>query len=187
MANPSVPVAALARLFNLTERRVQQLAHDGIIPKASKGRYDLIPAVQGYVKYLQNRSSGRGDIEPQDTYIERARLLRAQADKTELEVKSMNGELIPAEQVEHLWSGLVAAFRSRMLALPVRCAQMVMSFKNYTEIESCLRAQVYEALNELSRYEAEQGDIDIETSSEPSSTATITTDQSVGGQFSLFE
>jgi hypothetical protein len=46
---------------------------------------------------------------------------------------------------------------------------------------------VYEALNELSRYEAEQGDIDIETSSEPSSSATITADQSVGGQFSLFE
>src|SRR4029077_9353957 len=126
----SVPVTTLARLFNLTERRLQQMAHDGIIPKPQKGRYDLIACVQAYIKYLQERATGRGDIEPQDTYIERARLLKAQADKTELEVKAMTGDLIATDQVELLWAGLVAAFRSRMLALPVRCAQMVMSMKN---------------------------------------------------------
>lgn len=59
------------------------LAKDGIIPKAEKGKYDLIAATRAYIKYLQERATGR-DIEPQDTYVERARLLKAQADKTEL-------------------------------------------------------------------------------------------------------
>lgn len=154
MSNPTVSLATLAKLFNLTERRIQQLARDGIIPKPEKGgRYDLIGCVQGYVKYLQDRASGRTEIEPQDTYVERARLLKAQADKTELEVKAMNGELIAADEVESLWSGLVASFRARLLALPVRCAHKVMSLKSYQEIESVLRAHVFEALSELSRYD----------------------------------
>lgn len=164
MANPTVSLATLAKLFNLSERRIQQLARDGIIPKPERnGRYDLIGCVQGYVKYLQERAVGRTDIEPQDTYIERARLLKAQADKTELEVKAMNGELIAADEVESLWSGLVASFRSRLLALPVRCAHKVMSLKTYQEIESTLRAHVFEALSELARYDPAESELQPDT------------------------
>lgn len=187
MASPTIPVATLAKLFHLTERRIQQLARDGVIPKPEKGRYDLAGCVQAYVKYLQERANGRGDIEPQDAYLERARLLKAQADKTELEVKAMNGELIAAERAEFLWSGLVSAFRARLLALPVRCAQIVTSLTNYTEIEACLRAQVYEALNELSRYDPGQGDRDIEESGGDLRPAADAEDQRVGGSLPLFE
>jgi phage terminase Nu1 subunit (DNA packaging protein) len=204
MSNPTVSLATLAKLFNLTERRIQQLARDGIIPKPEKsGRYDLIGCVQGYVKYLQDRASGRTEIEPQDTYIERARLLKAQADKTELEVKAMNGELIAADEVESLWSGLVASFRARLLALPVRCAHKVMSLKTYQEIESVLRAHVFEALSELSRYDpaesestvepllqpdiAPESDGVAEESSKPQRPAAEPDDQPVGGSLPLFE
>ncbi len=181
MANPNVPVASLARLFNLTERRLQQMAREGIIPKPEKGKYDLIGCTRAYIKYLQERATGR-DIEPQDAYLERARLLKAQADKTELEVKSLNGQVIPSEQVELLWSGLVASFRLRMLAMPVRCALRVMNLKTYPEIETCLREHVHEALNELSRYDPEQhSPIDLEESGEPSGSATEPEDQSMGG------
>ena len=188
MANPSVPVATLAKLFNLTERRVQQLVREGILPKPEKGRYDLIACVQAYIKYLQDRATGRGDIEPQDTYAERARLLKAQADKTELEVKAMNGELVATDQVELLWAGLVSSFRARMLALPVRCAHLLMSLKTYPEIEVCLREHVHEASNELARYDPEQqSPIDIEEGGEPGSAAAEPEDQPVGGSLPLFE
>ncbi len=46
-------VAIIARFLNLTERRVQQRARDGIIPKAEKGKYDLVQCVHGYVRFLQ--------------------------------------------------------------------------------------------------------------------------------------
>lgn len=181
MANPNVPVASLARLFNLTERRLQQMAREGIIPKPEKGKYDLIGCTRAYIKYLQERATGR-DIEPQDAYLERARLLKAQADKTELEVKNLNGEVVPSEQVELLWSGLVASFRLRMLAMPVRCALRVMNLKTYAEVEGCLREHVHEALNELSRYDPEQhSPIDLEESGEPSGSTAEPEDQPMGG------
>ena len=57
--SPLYPASTLAKLFHLTERRVQQLARDGIIAKGIKGKYDLVSSVQGYVKYLQERALGR--------------------------------------------------------------------------------------------------------------------------------
>ena len=181
MANATIPVATLARLFNLTERRIQQMARDGIIPKPETGKYDLIGCTRAYIKYLQERATGR-DIEPQDAYLERARLLKAQADKIELEVKSMNGEVVPSDQVELLWSGLVASFRLRMLAMPSRCALRVMNLKTYPEVEQCLKEHVYEALIELSRYDPEHhSPIDIEEGSEPSGTAAEPEGEPVGG------
>ena len=44
----------IASVLLIGVRRVQQLTKDGIIPKVSRGRYDLIPAVQGYIHYLQS-------------------------------------------------------------------------------------------------------------------------------------
>lgn len=55
-ATPTYPVATIADLLMVSERRVQQLAKEGVIPKAERGRYELVPTVQGYIRYLQERS-----------------------------------------------------------------------------------------------------------------------------------
>lgn len=47
MSSPSQPLAVIAKLLDLTERRVQQLSREGVIPKAERGRYDLVGAVKG--------------------------------------------------------------------------------------------------------------------------------------------
>ena len=187
MASASVPVASLARLFNLTERRIQQMARDGIIPKPEKGKYDLINCTRAYIKYLQDRANGR-DIEPHDAYLERARLLKAQADKTELEVKSLNGEVIPTEEADLLWSGLITSFRAKILAMPARCALRVMNMKTHPEIEACLKEHVYEALTELSRYEPLQhSSNDPDESSALGSAAAELEGEPVGGPVSPTE
>ena len=48
----------IAELFNLTERRVEQLAQKKIIPKVGRGMFDLGPTVQAYIRYLQGLSNG---------------------------------------------------------------------------------------------------------------------------------
>ncbi len=98
-------VSVIARFLNLTERRVQQLARDGIIPKAEKGKYDLVGCVQGYIAYLQARAFGK-DSESIDMHAERSRLLKLQADRAQMELDVMLSKLIPAEEAEELWAGL---------------------------------------------------------------------------------
>jgi phage terminase Nu1 subunit (DNA packaging protein) len=145
-------VAVIARFLNLTERRVQQLARDGIIPKAEKGKYDLVRCVQQYVRYLQDRAYGNADA-PRDTHHERARLIKAQADKTELEVAALRNQLIPIETIEHDWMQQVSACRMRLLAIPSKSAFQIAALKQPTEIERFLKAAIYEALSELAHDE----------------------------------
>jgi phage terminase Nu1 subunit (DNA packaging protein) len=89
-AYPVYPVDAIAKLLNLTPRRIRQLVAEGIIPRVERGKYDLIRSVRGYVKYLQERAEGRG-VEPSGLHEERMRLLTAQAEHKELEVARCTG------------------------------------------------------------------------------------------------
>jgi len=151
---PLYKVGTIARLLNVSERRVQQLAKDGIIPKPSHGKYDLIPCVQAYIKYLQNcLNTGHHTIHSQ---LETARFLRAKADKTEMEVGSLKGTLIPADTIEKIWCAMLAAFRAKMLALPSKATQLIAPCKDSHEIREVLTSQVHEALSELAQYEPER-------------------------------
>lgn len=52
------PKDTIANLLNISERRIEQLVKQKIIPKAGRGVFDLGPTVQAYVRYLQGLSSG---------------------------------------------------------------------------------------------------------------------------------
>lgn len=50
MSTATQPIGVISRLLDLSERRVQQLSREGVIPKANRGQYDLIGSVRGYVR-----------------------------------------------------------------------------------------------------------------------------------------
>lgn len=52
------PKETIANLLNVSERRIEQLVKQKIIPKAGRGVFDLGPTVQAYVRYLQGICSG---------------------------------------------------------------------------------------------------------------------------------
>jgi hypothetical protein len=54
-----VNVGAIAKLFGLTERRVQQLTQEGVISAVRVGRYnkyDLLQTIRRYIAYLQTKA-----------------------------------------------------------------------------------------------------------------------------------
>jgi len=54
MADNTQPVAVMAKLLDLSERRIQQLSREGIIPKSQRSRYELVGSVKGYIHYLRD-------------------------------------------------------------------------------------------------------------------------------------
>ena len=52
------PKETIANLLNLSERRLEQLAKQKIIPKAGRGVFDLGSTVTAYVRYLQGLTTG---------------------------------------------------------------------------------------------------------------------------------
>ena len=59
MATNAQPIAVIARLLDLSERRIQQLSREGVIPKAERGQYDLV-ARGARLRRLPARSRGAG-------------------------------------------------------------------------------------------------------------------------------
>lgn len=150
-ASPSYPVGTIAKLFMLTERRVQQLVQLGIIPKNEHGRYELVPVVQGYVRYLQERSLGRTGA-PEDYHQEKARLVKLQADKAQLEVEELAGQLLRADDVKREWEEMLGDMKGRLLGLPSKAAPIVAPQTHPGEVLGVLEDLVNEALQELYEY-----------------------------------
>jgi phage terminase Nu1 subunit (DNA packaging protein) len=86
---------------------------------------------------------------------EKLRLTRAQADKMELELAIARSEVIPATEVEAIWSNVAAAIKAKMTAIPSRAAQSVIGMEEVRDIEALLKTMVNEALIELADSEAE--------------------------------
>lgn len=151
----SYPASTIAKLLSITERRVHQLVKEAILPKASRGNYDLVQSVQGYIKYLRARSLGTADMDANNPNIavERVRLIKMQADRLAMDIDEEKGRLLDAEEAARGWDNLIAHCRAVLLGIPNRLANQVAAINNAQEIAQILKQAIYEALIELSTTE----------------------------------
>ena len=155
-SQPTYPVGTISRLLLMTDRRVQQLVKDGVIPKTEKNRYELAPCVQGYIRYLQERAVGNAAA-PADFHIEKARLVKLQADKTQMEVDELGGKLVRVDEVKKELYSAITDCKNRLLSIPSKAAPIVANETNPAIVQGVLDDLVREALTELSK-EADEPD-----------------------------
>ena len=149
--NPTYPVTTISKLLLLTERRVQQLVKEGVIPKTERNRYELAPAVQGYIRYLQERMVGN-TAQPLDYQNEKSRLVRIQADKAQIELDHMNQTLVTTSEVAKEWESILNDMKSKILSIPTKAAPLVRDETNTSVIMDILQSFIDETLEELSNY-----------------------------------
>ena len=128
---------AVARFLDVSERRVRQLRDEKIIDEVRPGLYDLLDANRRYINYLRKRNPE--SEEAVDYNTERA--LR-------------ENQLHSSEDVEQVLTNMLINFRSRLMAIPARLSPILSKKTDKTEIFKILKAQVDEALNELSDFNA---------------------------------
>lgn len=152
--------AIIAKLFGVTDRRVQQLAKEGIIPAAQQKPYkfDLLPTVQAYIKYLSDKANGK-EQKSTDTVQAEADKLRAEADLkqskakiAEMQLKELEGKMHRSEDVEAMTNDLVYTVRSMIMALPGRLAMDVVQTKTAAEASALIRSECNKILEELANY-----------------------------------
>ena len=139
--------AIIAKLFGVTERRVQQLAKEGVIQAAQTRPYkfDLLPTVQAYIKHLSDKANGK-EAKSTDTVQAEADKLRAEADLkqskakiSEMQLKEFEGKMHRSEDVEAMTSDLVYTVRSMIMALPGRLAMDVVRAESAAEASAIKR------------------------------------------------
>jgi phage terminase Nu1 subunit (DNA packaging protein) len=131
-------VEIIAQLFGVSVRRIQQLTQEGVISTTKSvedgktvRRYDLVPTIQKYVKYLSEKAygkSGRTDKE-----IE----LREQKMQADIALKESQGELhrlktaiaagdyISIEEVKIDYAKFFVVFKKFAMSLPARVSGML--------------------------------------------------------------
>lgn len=103
-----IPLKALSEILMLTPQRVNQIERDGWIPKTARNEYALLPAIQGYLKFLKDheRRSSKS--------AEAARVQNARAVEIELRNARAAGQLYDAEDVEAVFADVLGTYRSEL-------------------------------------------------------------------------
>ena len=108
-----------------------------------------------------------GQISDDDLTVEKTRLTKAQANKTELEVEVLRGTLITVDRVEKIWSGLCAGAKNKMLAIPYKIAFVAQGSTDFQVLESKVRDMINEVLESIDNFKAEEYSPPIDESAEP--------------------
>lgn len=140
-----------AEVVGLTARRLRQLADEGNGPaQTAGGQYEAREIGRWFRERLMSELGVAEDGKVYDYEAERARLTKAQADKTELEAAELAGHLVRVEDVETEWSRMLGSVRARLLSLPTKAAPRARVAVNDEEAAALIEAEVVEALQELS-------------------------------------
>ena len=149
MQEATHPVETIARLLDLSTRRVQQLSKEGVIPRAERGRYEISASVRGYIAYLKERSINPGVVSFDEV---RARKTAAEAEMAEIDLKEKKGLLIATEEVARSWAEIIGACRSKLLSMPAKIAPVVAVEDIPAICKQIVEEQIEEALDELSKW-----------------------------------
>lgn len=140
-AGGGLRAAQLASLLALeSERRVQQLAKEGIIPKAKRGVYPpaAIPAYCRYLRESQQRRAKQSRETTQSLAEERMLKVAAERRLAELELKRRQRELAPVSVMDAQVERLADAVRREVTSLPSRYALEIVALQEPAEAKAFL-------------------------------------------------
>lgn len=151
----TVSAGVLGELFGVSDRRIRQMAEEGIVTRAAKGRYKLVDSVKNYLLTLKLAVEGV-DVDLADGDInydeEKGLHERVKRHISELKLQVMKAEVHKAEDVERVMRDMLVAFKTRVMNIPSKMAP-VLENRDVVFIKDRLSSEVIEVLNELKDYD----------------------------------
>jgi phage terminase Nu1 subunit (DNA packaging protein) len=147
-------IGECAEWLRMSTRRFQQLVDEGIVTRQVTNGYEVKMVVGEYIEHLREVASGRsaGTL---DKAAEDIRKVRAQADKAEMEVAEMRGDLVPSDVIGTAWELFSTVIKNRITSLPSKAAPRV-GAANVAQAEREIRACVNEVLSEIETINVEE-------------------------------
>ena len=153
-----VSAQVIAKLFGVSTRRVEQLKTEGIIKGQGKPtKYDLLPTIQAYIKYLSDKANGREKKQADAKLLTEKlgaekRIKAAKAEMAEIELKELQGKMHRAEDVEAIMTDHVFFIRSMLIAMPGKLAVDLAGTHTAAEQADRVQKEVYYILENLADY-----------------------------------
>ena len=134
----------------MTVRRVQQLTQEGIISTTkiledgkSGRRYDLVPTIQAYVKYLSDKAYGKQhrtdkEIELREQKMQADIALKeSQGELHKLKTEIAAGQYISVEEVKLDYAKFFVVFKKFAMSIPARVTGMLSGQMEPSELRRC--------------------------------------------------
>ncbi len=141
----------LANIAGYTYRRLYDIDRD--LPDGKKlfeqgegGKYDLAIFVQRWVEYNVQHNA---DSDIYDLEEVKAKHEVIKAEKTQLEVDKMRGQLIDVQDVRRLWGDIANTVMQNMIHLPSKIAPMLQMVDNVEVIASVIDGEIRKILNDI--------------------------------------
>jgi phage terminase Nu1 subunit (DNA packaging protein) len=139
-----------AVIAGMSSRHLKRLDGEMDPPPWTGNGYDCAKFGDWMRRRWRRESGVTSDGVVYDYETERARLTKAQADKTELEARELHGEMVRVDEVVEAWARMLGALRARMLALPSKAGPRARAAAGDEQAAEEIEAEVLEALEELS-------------------------------------
>ena len=148
----------IAQLFNVTVRRIQQLTQDGVLETVhvpgQRNKYDLIPTIQAYIKYLSDKAYGReaklSETELREKKLQAEIALKeSQTELHQLRTAIANGKYISIEEAQADYTKFFAVLKRFCSGLPSRVVGMIgsrISPVESRELEKDLNTEINDIL-----------------------------------------
>lgn len=140
---------AMSHVLQVKAPMMTNYRQRGLIVQPEHGKYDLVATVR---KVLEATKNGSNSDEGHDFQVEKARLTKAQADKAEMEVSELSGDLVQVLDVVDEWQDQLMDMKGKLLSIPSKLATLVADMDNPSEVQELIDDYIREALLELSNY-----------------------------------
>ena len=123
----------IAQLFGVPSR-IQQLTQDGVLEtvhiSGQRNKYDLIPTIQAYIKYLSDKAYGReaklSETELREKKLQAEIALKeSQTELHQLRTAIANGKYISIEEAQADYTKFFAVLKRFCSGLPSRVVGMI--------------------------------------------------------------
>jgi phage terminase Nu1 subunit (DNA packaging protein) len=126
--------------------------------KVRNRRYKLSDAVQAYVKHERESAAEQSSSRNGSSSYELARTarMRALAKIESMRAAEQSGEVISRATVASVFATLATTVRSHVLAIPSRCARLLLGQTDFHAVHSILKDACVGSLREISRFDPDR-------------------------------
>lgn len=152
--NSLCTAATLGEILGITDRRVRQLTHEGVLTvartKLSGMHYRLADSVKSFQKNQREsliKQYGSTNAEYESA---RTRQMVANAEREEIRTKQIKGEVYHGADVEFVIVNILTYVKQGVRAIPAKTSRKLIGKKNFKEVHDILSTEIDGVLDRLS-------------------------------------
>lgn len=154
MLTPTVSTAKLCEALGVTKQRISVLERRGTIQRETDGQWDVEKVRAALAANLDARQNSANPDQPPTLQkgtiaYETYRLTRERADRAALERAEIEGSLLKVDEVRKAWDGMIAAARTKLLAIGDEICEKLAAETNSIRCREMVNVKVKEALADL--------------------------------------